>query len=345
MPNSSRFLVLWGLLAALLSLTACTGKGKTVTYIAINPIHPKIFYIATNDAVYKTRDGGKDWTKLSEGLGGARVISLAVHPQLPSTVYAGTMGDSVYRSMDGGQHWGIINAGMKEHVSVVNSMVFYPGEPDVFFAGTTVGVFKSTNGGLMWEDLPLEGMDSVYVVPMILDHDNPNIIYVGTSGGVYRSPNGGRTWERLFNGMITEKIEPGLSLGVNTLAQDPGTPDDLYAGTTRGAYKSVNRGKLWTKIAGGLPVTFIAQIIIDPDHAKVVYAGTSDGIFRSRDAGETWSPINQGLTGTNVRCLAMHPKDHKTIYAGSQHGLFRTTDGGDNWTKLPIVHQKPKNPA
>lgn len=336
-------LIIYGFLIGLLLVPACTGKNKTVTAIAINPSRPDFIYITTNDGVYKTTDGGGNWKMLTAGLGATRVISLAIHPKLTSTIFAGTMGDAIYRSLDGGQQWGIINAGMRAHVTVVNSMAFLPGDPDTFYAGTTVGVFKTTNGGLMWEELPLKGMDSVYVVPLILDRDNPNIIYVGTSGGVYRSPNGGRTWERMHKGMITELVKTGLSLGVNTLAQDPVMPDNLYAGTTRGGYKSVDRGRNWTKIEGGLPGDFIAQILLAPDQPEVLYAGTSEGIFRSRDRGETWSPINQGLTAKNVRALAIDPKNFQKIYAGTQHGLFRSIDGGENWTEIELHGRKEKS--
>ena len=332
------------LVTAFLSLTGCTGTNTTVTFIAVHPTRPNFVYISTNDRVYKTRDGGKTWIPIVEGLGGGRVISLAIHPEFPSTIYAGTFGDAVYRSLDGGQRWSIINAGMKAHVSIINSFVFHPENPDIFFAGATVGVFKTTNGGLMWEEMPNKGMESVYVVPVILDHDDPNIFYVGTSGGVYRSGDGGETWERLHEGMIDEMVAPALELGVNTLVQDPLQSDIMYAGTTGGAYKSVNRGRTWTKIDGGLAETFISHIVLDHENPEIVYTATSKGMFKSPDRGESWTAINEGLTKFNIRSLAMNPKNSQVLYAGTQRGLFKTTNGGMDWKKLDILGEG-KEPA
>lgn len=330
-------------LAAVCLTAGCTGKSRTVTAIAINPKNPNFVYITTNDLVYKTRDAGATWEVITEGMGAARILSLAVHPELTATVYAGTMGDSVYRSMDGGQHWSIINAGMKEHVSVVNSFAFNPKNPDIFYAGTTVGVFKTENGGLMWEDVPNKGMDSVYVVPIILDRTDPKHLLVGTSGGVYDSLDGGQTWKPRHQGMITELVESGLALGVNWLAQDPVHTDVFYAATTNGAYKSVDHAVSWKKIEGGLFGGFISQVLVDFKEPSVLYAGTSEGIYKSTDAGATWSRADNGLTATNVRVIVMHPRKPKTLYAGTQKGLFKTTDGAKQWREEDFrAKTKPK---
>ena len=318
----------------------CSGQSNTVTAIVIHPIRPDILYVTTNDRVYKTRDAGETWTALTEGLGAARVLSLAIHPVMTSTVYAGTLGDAVYRSVDGGQRWSIINAGLKEHITVVNAFVFHPQDPDTIFAAATVGIFKTTNAGLLWEEIPNKGMDSVYVVSLVLDRANTNLLYAGTSGGVYRSRNGGQTWEAVNKGLIEREMETGLALGMNTMVQDPGLPATLYAGTTRGAYRTMNGGESWTKITGGLGDWFIASIVLDPENTRVLYAGTGKGVFKSADGGETWTAVNQGLTNLNVRSLAMHPTNPQILYAGTHGGLFKTVAGGATWRALNLQSSK-----
>lgn len=318
----------------------CSGQSNTVTAIAIHPVRPEILYVTTNDRIYKSRDGGESWTSLTEGLGAARVLSLAIHPSMTSTVYAGTLGDAVYRSVDGGQRWTIINAGLKEHVTVVNAFTFHPKDPNTIYAATTVGIFKTTNAGMLWEEMPNKGMDSVYVVPILIDHANPTVIYVGTSGGVYRSNNGGQTWGPRHRGMIDQEMHTGLALGINTLAQDPDLPAILYAGTTRGAYKTTNGGESWSKIADGLGDGFVASIVIHPHHTQVLYAGTSKGMLKSTDGSQTWTAINQGLTNLNVRSLVIHPTNPQVLYAGTHGGLFKTVEGGATWIQLDLRGNK-----
>jgi len=86
---------------AALSLSGCTGSDPIVV-IQLHPTNPDILYIATNDYIYKSRDGGKTWSNLSKGMSHSRVIAMAVDPAYPATIYAGTKGDAVYKSYDGG---------------------------------------------------------------------------------------------------------------------------------------------------------------------------------------------------------------------------------------------------
>jgi len=314
----------------------CIGKSNVVTAIVINPEQPAILFIATNDSVYKSRDDGATWVPVTEGLSNARILSLAIHPTNTSTIYAGTLGDAVYRSVDGGNRWSIINAGLKEHVTVVNAFIFLPRDPETILAATTVGFFKTINGGMMWDEMSSKGMDSVYVVSAALDPTDTNILYAGTSGGVYKSVNGGMNWRESNNGLM--RIEPGsaLSLGVNSLAMDPLKTTTLYAGTTRGAFKTIDGAASWTKIREGIGERFIAVILIHPTMSTTLFAGTQGGVYKSTDGGEHWATLNNGLVNLSVRALVMHPKDPNVLYAGTQGGLFKTVDGGVHWTALTI---------
>jgi len=334
--RSDRVNAIVGLFLLVFLLAGCSGKSRMVTAIAINPEHPSILFIATNDAVYKTRDGGATWIPITEGLGHARVLSLAVHPINTSTIYAGTLGDAVYRSVDGGNRWSIVNAGLKEHVTVVNAFIFHPREPETILAGTTVGFFKTLNDGMMWDEMPIKGMDSVYVVSAALDPTDTNILYAGTSGGVFKTVNGGRTWHESNNGLI--HLEPGtaLSMGVNALVMDPVKTTTLYAGTTRGAFKSTDGATSWTKMQEGMGEIFVASLLIHPTSQNTIFAGTQAGVFRSADGGDHWAALNHGLTNLSIRSLILDPQNPDILYAGTQGGLFKTVDGGLNWTALAL---------
>jgi len=337
--SRSDLLALGGLFLLVFLQAGCTGKSKVVTAIAINPVRPNILFIATNDSVYKSRDEGATWITVTEGLGHARILSLAVHPTNPSQVYAGTLGDAVYRSVDGGHRWSIINAGMKEHVAYVNGFVFYPQNPDAILAATTVGIFRTTNGGMAWEEMPSKGMDSVYTVSAALDPADPRIIYAGTSGGVYKTVDGGMTWKEANNGMIEAEPGTALSLGVNALVMDRQRTATLYAGTTQGAFKTVDAAANWTKIQEGMGQGFVSAFLIHPKEASTLWAGTEDGVYKTTDGGGHWTRLDRGLTNLNVRSLAMHPENPDILYAGTQGGLFKTIDGGAHWSELTI---KPK---
>ena len=128
----ARTLILALLLA--ISLVGCN-RGDAIVVIQLNPKNPDILYVATNDYIYKTRDGGQTWTNLSHGMSHSRVISMALDPAYPATVYAGTKGDAVYKSYDGGQRWVSQRAGLDDATisSVVNQFVFDPADSNHIF--------------------------------------------------------------------------------------------------------------------------------------------------------------------------------------------------------------------
>src|SRR5690606_15967477 len=130
---------LFCLLMFVFVLGGCTGSDPVVV-IQVHPSNPEILYIATNDYIYKSRDGGKTWSNLSTGWRDSRVIAMGIGPLYPATVYAGTKGDAVYKSYDGGQRWTSIRAGLDDATisSVVNQFVFDPGDDTHIFLATTM---------------------------------------------------------------------------------------------------------------------------------------------------------------------------------------------------------------
>ena len=85
-------------------LTGCD-RSDPIVVIQLHPKNPDILYVATNDYIYKSRDGGQTWTNLSKGMSHSRVIAMAVDPVYPATIYAGTKGEGVLRSDDRGRTW------------------------------------------------------------------------------------------------------------------------------------------------------------------------------------------------------------------------------------------------
>ncbi len=329
-----------------LGLMGCGRGDSSGVSIALHPSKPHIIYVATNQAVYKTRDRGATWTRFPS-FSARRVTTLAVDPKFPATVYAGTMGDAVYKSPDGGQRWLPHNVGLKEHVSYVNQFVFDPVDTMTIYAATTVGAYRTRDGARLWEE-KMDGMKEVHIVVAItLDPRNPKILYAGTTGGVYRSTDGAATWEKMNKGLIPETIlEAAMALGVNLLVVDPVRTKTVYAGTTDGLFKSTNGAESWVRIGESLPDQFISSIVIDPSEPDTLYVGGRKGIFKSHDGGTHWQEMNQGLLTTNIRTIVMSPRDPRTLYAGTNgSGLYRSADGGQSWKRIPLQPKPSESPV
>jgi photosystem II stability/assembly factor-like uncharacterized protein len=328
----------WALVLVAVIGTGCQKDSEAIVSIALHPTNSKILYVATNDAVYKSRDGGATWEKFPS-FSARRVTTVAIDPQLPATIYAGTMGDAVYKSPDGGQHWLPHNVGLKEHVSFVNQFVFHPALSEKIYAATTVGAFYTKDAGREWEER-MNGMKEVHIVTAIaINPKDPAVLYGGTTGGIYRSEDGAATWKKINNGLIPEsELMASMALGVNAIEIDRINPDVVYAGTTKGLYRTTSKGETWERIGQTISDPFISSIVLHPSDPSILYIGGPAGVWKSTDAGKTWQPTNKGLGTLNIRALAMEPKHLETLYAGTNgSGLYRSADAAATWTAVPLA--------
>ncbi len=326
-----------------ISLAGCN-RSDPIVVIQLHPNNPDIMYVATNDYIYKTRDGGQTWTNLSHGMSYSRVIAMALDPVYPATVYAGMKGDAVYKSHDGGQRWASMRSGLDDATitSVVNQFLFDPADAQHIFLATTMGVFETKNGGEQWTK-KMEGMKEVLmVVTLGMDPTRRSILYAGTSGGVYKSIDQAGHWEKVNNGLVPPNmLKTSRALNVTSILVDPYEPDTIYAATLAGLYKSTDAAKSWNRIGASLPDQMIVAMILDRTRKGVIYITGRDGVHRSEDAGMTWKLINSGFATTNIRTIAQSMTDPKFFYAGTNgSGLYRSKDAGETWETMPPVEGK-----
>ncbi|HYE14886.1 MAG TPA: Calx-beta domain-containing protein, partial [Pyrinomonadaceae bacterium] len=99
--------------------------------------------------VFKTTDGGANWSKTSNGLTTTFVHRVVVSPQTPSTVYATSI-FGVHKSVDGGAGWATSLAN-----GFAGDIVVDPQNNSNAYVIATVGaslgtIYKTTDGGATW---------------------------------------------------------------------------------------------------------------------------------------------------------------------------------------------------
>ena len=324
-----------------------------VISLAIDPRTPGTLYAGTY-GVFKSIDGGVNWTAASSGLATSSnggdgpywdVRALAIDPQNPATLYAGT-GRGLFKSQDGGASWNAAGAGLPTHTvstetPAINRLVIDPQHGNTIYAVGdyysdigggilvfTTRVFKTTDAGANWNALTVPSSGPTNSIStLVIDPQKPTTLYAVQSGppALTKSTDGGATWSTV-----------SATIAVSTLAIDPQNSTTLYAATVSGLLKSTDGGTSWTAAQSGLPGG-IVLLVIDPQHPGTVYATGSGGLFKTTDGGANWIPINSGLTGSTlfVPTLLIDPKSN-SIYAGTGwSGLFvESTDGGSNWSSI-----------
>ncbi|MCG3777383.1 MAG: Xyloglucanase [Nitrospira sp.] len=328
------------LLLFVATLAGCN-RSDAIVVIQLHPKNPDLLYIATNDYIYKTRDGGLTWTNLSQGMSHSRVIAMTLDPAYPATVYAGTKGDAVYKSYDGGQRWVSQRAGLDDVTvsSVVNQFAIDPADSTHLFAATTMGIFETKDAGDSWTKR-MEGMKEVLmVVTLGLDPTRPAILYAGTSGGVYKSVDHAAHWTKVNSGLVDPAIiKSSRALNVTAILVDPYEPNTVYAATLEGLYKTTDGAASWVRIGQSLQDQMVFSMILDRTKAGVIYLSGRAGVHRSEDGGTTWTTMNKGLATSNVRSLAQSPIDPRLFYLGTNgSGLYRSKDAGETWEPMPPV--------
>lgn len=124
-----------------------------------------------------------------------------------------------------------------------------------------------------------------------------------------------------------------------SLAIAPGNPDEVYAGTYNGVWRSTDGGQTWNMVGNAPPVVggYTTAVAVFTAEETVVLAGSAgDGIHRT--AGDGWTASSSGLDALETRLIAVGPQPSPRVWVTRSGGrgslpasIFRTDDGGQTW--------------
>lgn len=311
---------------------------QSIGAVTIDPKNPKTIWVGTGepwtrnsvsigDGVYKSTDGGDNWTNL--GLKESeRISKILVDPTDTNTVYVCATGklwsDSdergVYKTTDGGKTWAKIlkGANLSTGCSMLsmdksNSKTIYAGMWDFRRKGWTFrsggendkvlsgsGMFKSTDGGATWTELEERSAAGLPAKPwgrvaVSVAPSNSKVVYavieaVQPKDGLYRSEDGGATWKALDR----------------------------------------SQSMIWRPF-------YFSQLIVDPKNENKIYKPNLN-LIMSSDGGKSFSNISGGTHGDH-HDLWIDPNNTDHIITGDDGGLWFSYDGGNRWWKgenLPV---------
>ncbi len=294
---------------------------QSVGAIAIDQQHPKTVYVGTGesnmrntvsigDGLYKTTDGGDNWTRIPGFDSTEHISKIIVHPK--------------------------------------NSGIIYVAVPGALWGNSKHrGLYKSVDAGKTFEKI-LYINERTGCADVMIDPVNPETLYASTwefrrtpysfnSGGngsdIFKTTDGGKTWNALTGGL------PAKPFGRAALALAPSEPNKLIAiveAEKTGLFMSNDGGQHWKQQSAIVNVVsrpfYFSCLVVDPKDANRVYR-PGYGFSYSDDGGNSFA--DGGFTvHSDMHALWINPQYTNQMYLGTDGGVYMSTDRGASWLLL-----------
>ncbi len=338
--------LLLGMLA-LLALAACGNapskadfgdqKNHIHSMVAV-PGHPGMLLVATHYGLFRTTDGGQNWTKVMGDVGqlAANLMdtNLTVSPVDPERVYveaitfsdlpktnAGTQG--IYTSDDGGATWQLASALTNLPAASVYYMVAGAGSDKqlyAYFQGLGAqGLFESEDAGAHWQQLGT--LPDTESLGLVVDPAKAGHLFVySEDAGLSVSDDNGAHWQPVAG--IKDGISRALLVG-----------SMLYASGDDGTYVSQDGGAHFTLT---LPNITFSYLVSSTAHPTTAFGLTGTQLYITTDGGQTWKPLAIPPDRLIAPNLAVEPDSGQTVYLGNSYPVYvySSSDNGQQWSQI-----------
>ncbi|HKP73767.1 MAG TPA: YCF48-related protein, partial [Pyrinomonadaceae bacterium] len=287
--------------------------GGDVRELVVDPNDAQHLYLGTIDGqMYQSSDGARTWSRVVNfNHSGIYIDNIIIDPRDSKTLYVAAHKHKepggFFKTTDGGQTW---RESVELKTEALHSLAQSASDPNVLIVGSNTGVYRSSDSGETWTQLPTSAYPDIRNVESIaVDPRNTDSIYVGTWHLPWKTEDGGQTWKSIKTGMIDDS-------DVFAIEIDERKPDHVIASACSGIYESQNAGANWRKVQG-IPSQSrrTRDIVQHPALSNIIYAGTTEGFWRSMNGGDSWMLTTSRTLEINT--IAVHPKEPQTVYIGT----------------------------
>ncbi len=235
--------------------------------------------------LFRSDDAGATWSHVAglrdhpsrpewqPGAGGLICHTIIPHPSDPDRMWIAISAVGTFETRDGGTTWETRNKGVRadyipgpepDFGQCVHKLIRAAGEDETLLQQNHLGVYRSANGGVSWDDIT-PGLPSrfgfvmaghprdaatAWVIP--LDGDDKLHVVPEGSAAVWRTRDSGGTWTRHGEGLPAENAY--VQVLREAMAVDRLDPVGVYFGTSGGRiYGSVDEGASWSVVVDDLP--------------------------------------------------------------------------------------------
>jgi photosystem II stability/assembly factor-like uncharacterized protein len=253
------------------------------------------------------------WRAIGPSNISGRTLAIALNPQNPNTIYAGSASGGLWCSYSAGvgeRAWEYVRTGFP--VLGVAAIAVAPDDSNTIYIGT----------------------GEVYGSP----ESFPGVAVRTTRGsygiGILKSTDAGRTWSKSLDWFFDQRR------GVQKIRIDPTDANSVWAATTEGTFKTTDAGANWVQV---LDVVMATDIAIHPQNSDTLFvacggmASRGHGIYRTLDGGVNWQELNLGPDGPETfngkAMLAIAQSSPNVVFAsiGESNGDLRFSSEHDTW--------------
>ncbi len=321
-------------------------KSRHIPRVSIHPTNPDIVYAAVlgniykptqERGVYKSIDGGKNWTKVLFANENAGAIDLILDPNNPRIIYASTWnarrtpyslssggeGSALWKSTDSGKTWKEIskNKGFAKDTLGIIGVTVSPANSNRIWAivenKEKGGVYRSDDGGESWNLLNSDRslrQRAWYYSRIYADPKDKDIVYV-VNVSYHKSKDGGKNF-------TAARAPHGDH---HDLWIAPENPQRMIMGDDGGAQITYDGGQTWSTYHNQ-PTSQFYRVTTDNHFPYRIYAAQQDNStirINHRSTGFSISENDwQSTAGGESAHIAVDPKDNDIVYGGSYDGFL-----------------------
>ena len=321
---------------------------KHIARVRIHPQNPDIVYVAVlgnvfgpseDRGVYRSTDGGNNWTRSLYVSNRAGAVDLAMDASDPDILYAaiyqvsrspwslisGGQDSGLYKSVDGGESWKKLTNGLPQGIKGRIGVSVSPVDSNTVYANIEAlgegGLYRSDDAGETFNYMSDDGRlitRPFYYTHVFASPQARESVYV-LNLDFLKSEDGGETYE-----VINKEIHYDF----HDLWMNPTNPDIMITGTDGGAAITLNGGISWSSQLNQ-PTGEIYRMTTDNRYPYRIYGTQQDEWTVSLPSMSTGKRVVEdvySVGGGEHGHIAVHPENPDIVYAGNYEGIITRYD-------------------
>lgn len=278
-------------------------------------------------------DAGRSWHSRTQGVPLAQTNEVSIHPLVPGEVLAAGDGYGVALSSNAGGSWQASNGGLTR--SRVFTVARSPHDPQLVYAGTDDGLFRSSDGGRNWNEVPIASYPNTphRFYRLAFDATDPDLLVAMLNwyGPIAWSDNGGVDWRTatVSDGAFDLRALPHANVGTRHVYVL-----NWRSGNVARLYRADAHGGTFSPTVDDLLVSAVAvQPNDDLTLVALAFAGAQQwNAYLSHDGGDHWQQRGTVTMPSNVLPqLVFDACDARAVHAVTGASLYTSDDLGATW--------------